>query len=156
MKCLWSLYRKIRKSYLKFFVFLLCSVVSFCSVSLMSFADDLSNVSEVVQADQTEPEEPARSEPDEAPEDVQNDQTGDESFDGVGDALGTPDEWPEWLGDEPEDLGPMAVAYTDENTAQLARIEYHLSIISGGVILAVCSLFTWFMIIKPIKQFIVF
>ena len=36
----------------------------------------------------------------------------------------------------------------------LASIDYNLRVISGGVVLAICAAFTWYMILKPLKNFI--
>ena len=48
--------------------------------------------------------------------------------------------------------GDGDVHYT--NSERLARIDYSLQIIAGGVILAICSAFTWWTILKPLKNFV--
>jgi hypothetical protein len=38
----------------------------------------------------------------------------------------------------------------------VASIEYNLRVIAGGVVLAICSIFIWFTILKPLKRCIFF
>ena len=48
--------------------------------------------------------------------------------------------------------GDGGVHYTDSE--RLARIDYSLQIIAGGVILAIGSAFTWWTILKPLREFV--
>lgn len=58
--------------------------------------------------------------------------------------------------EQAETTEQAAIPYGDyeyETLLTLKSIEYQLKIIAGGVILAVCSAFIWYTILKPIKMF---